>query len=88
MLRISQVTVHVAHYDEACHWSTEILGYVWRQDETYADRTRWLTVFSPDQLELTLDQRPQSSADSGIGKSPVFVIETDDCVAGFENLKE
>jgi hypothetical protein len=87
MLRVSQVTVNVAHYNEACHWSTEILGYVRRQDETYADRTRWLTVFSPDQLELTLDQRPQSSADSGIGKSPVFVIQTDDCVASFENLK-
>ena len=88
MHRISQVTVHVADCDEACHWSTQELGFVRRQDETYADGTRWLTVFFPDQLELTLDQRPQSSADSGIGKSPVFVIETDDCVASFENLKE
>ena len=89
MLRISQVTVHVADCDEACHWYTEKLGFVRRQDETYADGTRWLTVSSPDQHELTLvlDQRPQSAADAGFGKSPVFVVETDDCVASDEALK-
>ena len=50
---------------------------------------RWLTVSSPDQLELTLvlDKRHQFLAESRIGKSPIFVIETDVCVASFETLR-
>lgn len=89
MLRLSQVTIHVADCDEACRWYTEKLGFVRRQDETYSDGTRWLTVSSPDQPDLTLvlDQRPQFPTDAGIGKSPVFVVETDDCVGNFETLK-
>jgi hypothetical protein len=74
VLRINQVAVHVTYRDEASPWYTEKLGFVRRQDETYADGARWLTVSSPDQTELTLvlDKRPQFPADSGIGKSPVF----------------
>jgi predicted enzyme related to lactoylglutathione lyase len=88
-MRISQVTVHVADCDEAHRWYSEKLGFVKRQDETYADGTRWLTVSSPDQPELTLmlDQRPQFPDDPGVGKSPVFVVENDDCVERYESLK-
>ena len=89
MIRISQVTVHVAACDEACRWYTKKHGFARRQDETYADETQWLTVLSPDQQELALvlDKRPQFSADSGIGNSPVFVNETDLCIASFKTLK-
>jgi predicted enzyme related to lactoylglutathione lyase len=89
MMRISQVTIHVRDCDEAYDWYAEKLGFVKHQDETYADGTRWLTVASPDQPDLTLvlDQRPQFPDDAGIGKSPVFVIETDDCAGHYEALR-
>lgn len=89
MFRISQVTVHVADCDTACSWYTDKLGFVKHQDETYADGTRWLTVASPDQPDLTLvlDQRPQFPSDTGVGKSPVFVVETDNCRRTYETLK-
>lgn len=88
MFRISQVTVHVRDCDEAFRWYSEKLGFDKHQDETYADGTRWLTVASPDQpeLRLVLDQRPQFPENNGVGKSPVFVVETDDCVGTYEKL--
>ena len=87
-IRLAQITVHVRDCEEACRWYTEKLGWVKRQDETYADGTRWLTVSSPDQPEVTLvlDQRPQFGDDSGVGKQPVLIVTTDDCVGAYETL--
>ncbi len=89
MLRIAQVTVHVADCETAYRWYADKLSFVKHQDETYADGTRWLTVASPDQPDLTLvlDQRPQFPIDPGIGKSPVFVVATNDCRGTYETLK-
>lgn len=88
-LRLSQVTVHVRDCDEAYAWYRDKLGMVKRQDETYETGIRWLTVSWPEQPELTLvlDQRPQFPDEPGVGRQPVFVVDTDDCVGAFELFK-
>ncbi|MSO65814.1 MAG: hypothetical protein EXQ85_08480 [Alphaproteobacteria bacterium] len=87
-IRLAQITVHVRDCDEACAWYTRTLGWVKRQDETYADGTRWLTVSAPDQPDVTLvlDQRPQFAHDSGVGRQPVLIVATDDCVSAHRTL--
>ncbi|MBM3504402.1 MAG: VOC family protein [Alphaproteobacteria bacterium] len=87
-IRLAQITVHVRDCDEACRWYVDNLGWIKRQDETYADGTRWVTVSAPDQpdVRLVLDKRPQFAGDNGVGKQPVLIVATDDCVAAYEQL--
>lgn len=86
MLLISQNTIHIAKADKACCRYTEILGFARLQDENYTDDTRWLTVWSSNQRDLTLalDQMPIFSSYTGIGRSPVPGVETDDCPSSSE----
>jgi predicted enzyme related to lactoylglutathione lyase len=89
-IRLAQVTVHVRDCDEAAAWYLGKLGWIKRQDETYADGTRWVTVSSPEQpdVRLVLDQRPQFAGDSGVGKQPVLIVATDDCRGAYRTLVE
>lgn len=86
--RVTHVTVLVADADEALDWYTRNLGFEKRVDESFEDG-RWLTVAPTGQsgLEIVL-MEPNAGDEGRVGEGTMWVLETDDCRALCEQLRE
>lgn len=89
--KVKHITICVKDQDEALRWYTRHFGFEKRSDESPAPRIRWVTV-APKQeksVEFVLLKPPpfQKGADQMIGHQDLIVLETDDCKAEVERLR-
>jgi catechol 2,3-dioxygenase-like lactoylglutathione lyase family enzyme len=97
--RLSHVTVYVLDQDRALKFYTETLGFEVRTDTTL-DGFRWLTVGPKNQPDVAIliarPAPPMFAADDAeavrslVAKGALGggVLETDDCRATYERLKD
>ena len=82
--RVSTLTIAVKDQDEALRWFTETLGFEKRTDET-GEGMRWLTVAPKAQREVEFVLA--SWFPDLAGKNAPCVLETQDCRATYQALK-
>ena len=90
---LTHVTILVDDQDEALDYYTNTLGFEPRDDSTFGEGTRWVTVAPPNadrQLVLVAADTPekQERVGSQVADHVAVVVETDDCVAEYERLRE
>lgn len=93
---ISHVMIVVDDQDEALDYYTETLGFELRDDIPYDDDgndMRWVTVAPSDsERQFVLGEADtedkQACVGSQVGDGVVAVVQTDDCVATYEQLTE
>jgi len=97
--KLSHVAVYVLDQDRALRFYTDVLGFEVRMDATL-DGFRWLTVGPKDQPDMsiliTVPAPPMFSPVDGetvlalVAKGAFHggVVETDDCRATYQELKE
>jgi catechol 2,3-dioxygenase-like lactoylglutathione lyase family enzyme len=83
--RLLTVTVAVADQDEALAWYTEKLGFEKRLDRQ-GPGFRWLTVGLKGQKDLEI--LLASWFPDRVGKNAMWVLETPDCRAACEDLRQ
>ncbi|MGB9634705.1 MAG: VOC family protein [Chloroflexaceae bacterium] len=96
MMRITHVSLLVHDQREAQEWYTEKLGWRTIADEPFPGdpHNRWITVGPEGQegLEVVLElphwgvAPGEESRVALVGKTPGFIIATDDCQAEYERL--
>lgn len=90
---LTHVTILVDDQDEALDYYTNTLGFEARDDSVLGEGMRWLTVAPPNadrQLVLVAADTPEKQARVGsqVADHVAVVVETDDCVAEYERLRE
>jgi catechol 2,3-dioxygenase-like lactoylglutathione lyase family enzyme len=99
--KLSHATIYVTNQAEALEFYTQKLGFEVRMDHTMEGGFRWLTVGPKDQPDLeiilmepkggmmfdeaTADQLRELISKGALGAG---VVETDDCQATYEELKQ
>ena len=93
---ISTITVHVTDQDKALEFYTQKLGFEVRSDQPMGPNQRWIEVAPPGaQTRILLysatPEAPGASsyeeAQASIGKPTPMVLEADDIVATFDQLR-
>ena len=93
---VGTITVHVTDQDKALAFYTEKLGFETRADMPMGPDQRWLEVAPAGAQTRILLYKPTPDAPGAdsyevakakIGKSTGMVLEVDDIVATFEDLK-
>ena len=93
MKRVTLVKLLVRDQDEALEFYTKKLGFVVAEDSKMGGY-RWLLVRLPDNKELciNLDVPKTDEQEALVGRqaagTPLFSIETDDCMREYSALKE
>jgi len=93
MKRVSVVTVFVKDYDAAIEFYTRKLGFTLVEDVPYGPR-RWVTLRLPDDnvVSISLNLADTDEDQALIGKQggshPFLGIETDDCMADYQRMKD
>ncbi len=93
MNRIGHITLLVQDFDEALKFYVDKLGFVKRQDSTFWEGMRWLTISPKDQteLELTFVLADTDEKRAAVGKQAgdhVFMtLQTDDCKRDYQTMK-
>ena len=90
--KVTHVPLLVKNQDEALKWFTEKLGFVVRSDLPFpGGEGRWLTIAPSDQQDLEIVLQPpewglgdDESRKEVIGRTPGWVIATDDCRGDYE----
>lgn len=94
---VTHVTVLVEDTDEALDWYTESFGFEKRADEEFAPGMRWVTVAPPGGHTEVVLQEPTpeffgaeaaAAMADRVGQGTTTVVETDDCRATVEDLRE
>lgn len=91
--KLSVVTLLVRDQDEALDFYVDKLGFQKRDDRSYGEGFRWVTVAAPGQSDpaLTLVKADTDEKRQAVGKQaagqPLFVIETDDFDATYQEMK-
>jgi catechol 2,3-dioxygenase-like lactoylglutathione lyase family enzyme len=91
--RIGHITILVRNQDEAGKFYTEKLGFTKREDTSFGEGMRWVTVSPKGQrsLELTFVNADSKEKLRALGKQAgdhVFLtIETNNCMRDYENMK-
>jgi catechol 2,3-dioxygenase-like lactoylglutathione lyase family enzyme len=91
--RIGHITILVRNQDEAAKFYTEKLGFTKREDTSFGEGMRWVTVSPKGQrnLELTFVNADSKEKLGALGKQAgdhVFLtIETNNCMRDYENMK-
>jgi catechol 2,3-dioxygenase-like lactoylglutathione lyase family enzyme len=91
--KLSVVTLLVRDQDEALDFYVDKLSFEKRDDRSYGEGFRWLTVAAPGQDEpaLTLVKADTDEKRQAIGKQaagqPLFVLETDDFDSTYQDMK-
>ena len=94
--KVTHVSLLVSDQQEALTWYTEKLGWVVKSNEPFPDdaQNRWITVAPAGQTEIEVVLQPPHWGPGGdaasraelVGKSPGFVLVTDDCQGDYETL--
>ncbi|MBI1737737.1 MAG: VOC family protein [Acidobacteria bacterium] len=86
---MTHVTVLVADQDRALDWYTRVLGLEKRQDDAATiPGFRWVTVAPKNQKEPEIVLLKAEDKDQElIGRSTMWVFETDDCSRTYSELK-
>lgn len=97
MDKVTHVSLLVHDQQEALDWYTEKLGWKVIADMPFPgdDSSRWITLAPPGQSEIEVVLEPPEWGISGdaaakaalVGKTPGFVIGTDDCRSEVEALR-
>jgi lactoylglutathione lyase len=93
MKRVTLVKLLVNNLDEALEFYTKKLGFVVAEDTKMGDY-RWLLVRLPDNTEFCVNlDIARTDAQKGLvgrqaGDTPLFSIETDDCIGEYKALKQ
>ena len=97
LTKVATITVHVTDQDKALVFYTEQLGFETRADMPMGPDQRWIEVARPGAQTRILLYKPTPDAPGSdsyeaalakIGKSTGMVMEVDDIVATFAQLKE
>ncbi|MED4784489.1 VOC family protein [Brevibacillus choshinensis] len=94
--KLAHVTLYVRDCEEALCFYTEKLGFEKRMDSRMDNGSRWLTIGLPDQeLEIVLHDPTHWHSEevaeqmlAQVGKNPMWVWETDDFYATYENFRQ
>jgi catechol 2,3-dioxygenase-like lactoylglutathione lyase family enzyme len=92
-MKIGHITLLVKDFDEALRFYVEKIGFVKRQDTTFGEGMRWVTVSPKDQpdLELTFVLADTDEKQKALGKQAgdhVFMtMQTDDCKRDYHAMK-
>jgi catechol 2,3-dioxygenase-like lactoylglutathione lyase family enzyme len=92
--KIGHITILVNDYDEAIDYYTNTLDFTLISDNSFGEGMRWVTVAPATQHETAIvfveadtDDKKERVGSQAAGH--VFlVIETDDCIRDFQNMKE
>jgi predicted enzyme related to lactoylglutathione lyase len=85
---MSHLSVLFGDAERAKDWYTRVLGLETRQDQMYGPGFRWLTVGVPGQtLEVVLHAGTDEAARALVGKTPSPVLQTTDCRADVERIR-
>ena len=90
--RLTHATLVVNDYDEALGWYTERLGLESRNDATFGDGQRFVTVGVRGQDVDIVLHRPTNASDDEVsqpagGGVHGFVFSSDDCAGDVEELR-
>jgi catechol 2,3-dioxygenase-like lactoylglutathione lyase family enzyme len=92
MNRIKIISVLVLDQDEAIEFYTKKLGFELLEDKPFGE-SRWVTVASPDQRDVTLAlELAASAADKAIvgkqaGSHALLGLDTSNCRADYQRMK-
>lgn len=92
--KIGHITILVKDYDEAIDYYTNTLDFTLISDNSFGEDMRWVTVAPAKQHETAIvfveadtDDKKERVGSQAAGH--VFlVIETDDCIRDYQNMKE
>ncbi|OAS82997.1 MULTISPECIES: VOC family protein [Metabacillus] len=92
--KIGHITILVKDYDEAIDYYTNTLDFTLISDNSFGEGMRWVTVAPAKQHETAIvfveadtDDKKERVGSQAAGH--VFlVIETDDCIRDYQNMKE
>jgi catechol 2,3-dioxygenase-like lactoylglutathione lyase family enzyme len=92
--KIGHITILVNDYDEAIDYYTNTLDFTLISDNSFGEGMRWVTVAPAKQHETAIvfveadtDEKKERVGSQAAGH--VFlVIETDDCIRDYHNMKE
>lgn len=94
--RVTHVSLLVHDQEEALKWYTEKLGFEKQADDPFPEGGgRWITIAPRDQSDLEIVLEPPEWGLGGdaeakrqiVGKTPGWVIVTDDCRGDYETFK-
>jgi predicted enzyme related to lactoylglutathione lyase len=91
--QIKVICLLVKNYDETISFYTEKLGFEVKQDESYGENKRWVTLRVSNQSELQIGlSLAETESDLNLvgrqsGSFPFFSLEVEDCFAEYESLK-
>lgn len=93
--KVTHVSLLVRDQEEALEWYTEKLGFEKRADDPFPEgEGRWITIAPKSQpdLEIVLEPPDWGLGDAEVklqmvGKTPGWVIATDDCRGDYETFK-
>jgi catechol 2,3-dioxygenase-like lactoylglutathione lyase family enzyme len=92
--KIGHVTILVNDYDEAIDFYTNSLGFTILSDQSFGEGMRWVTVAPSKQCETAVvfvkaDTEEKRELVGSQSAGHVFlVIETDDFIRDYSNMKE
>lgn len=92
--RIGHVTILVNDYDEAINFYTNTLGFTLLSDQSFGEGMRWVTIAPSKQTETAIvlveaDTEEKRALVGTQAAGHVFlVIETDDFIRDYSNMKE
>ena len=90
---LSAVTVYVTDQDEALEFYTNKLGFELRDDRSFPNGFRWLSVGIPGHttvvmLELREHSNRAMNMPGAVGGNSTWVLAVDDCRAQVESWRE
>ncbi|MBO1512728.1 VOC family protein [Metabacillus bambusae] len=92
--KIGHITILVKDYDEAIDFYTNTLDFTLISDNSFGEGMRWVTVAPAKQHETAIvfveadTDEKKERVGSQVAGHVFLVIETDDCIRDYNNMKE
>lgn len=94
MRKLGHVTLLVNDYDEAIDFYVNKAGFALLADNSFGEDMRWVAVAPSKESECAIvfvkadTEQKRQSIGSQAGEHVFLVVETDDCLRDYEQMKE